>query len=111
MNWVKYVPIFFCLLMTFACTKSDPAKRQAMMQAQIDRRVTEFQANIDSRCRKSVLEEAERRVDSILILQSKSIPTVDSIRRPPKPIKPGKPVVPAVADTTPVRPMLEEEKK
>lgn len=107
MNELKHILMAFVVgILLTNCVKSDPAKKQELIQKRIDKRVADFRKGLVNRCQKKIYEEAETRVDSMLIDYSRNINTIDTVQRPPKPIKPAKPVVPGIKDDTPVKPIF-----
>ena len=86
------LPLILIIVLGFQ--DQDYSDREALMQAKVTDRVSEYQKSILKRCREKVLKEAGLRVDSILIERSEEIHTIDSLPRPTKPIKPTKPDMP-----------------
>ncbi len=102
-------PLILLLILGFQA--QDFSDREAMIQAKVDERVEEYRLGVLKRCRDRVMKEAGARVDSILIVRSAEIYTVDSIPRPTKPIKPIKPEVPLLDKSEPIVPILGKEEK
>ncbi len=98
----------FVLVIITGFQKQDFSDREAMIQAKVEERVNEYRRNLSRRCRDKVMKEAGIRVDSILIVRSEEIHTVDSIQRPDKPVKPNKPVVPLLEESEPIVPILKD---
>ena len=100
--------ILSILVMIMGFQKQDFSDREAMIQAKVDERVEEYRRSLVKRCRDKVMKEAGIRVDSILIVRSEEIHTVDSIPRPAKPVKPNKPEVPLLETSEPIVPVLKD---
>ena len=98
----------FILVMIMGFQKQDFSDREGMIQAKVDERVEEYRLSLLKRCREKVMKEAGARVDSILIVRSSEIHTIDSIPRPAKPVKPNKPVVPLLEESEPIIPILKD---
>lgn len=112
MNWkFTLLTVNLFILASLGFQQQDYSDRDAMIVADAEKRVADFRKSLLKRCRQKVMEEAELRVDSILIARSKELPTIDSLVKPPKPIKPYKPIVPPLKDTRPVTPILEGQVK
>jgi len=91
---VLWLILSLFLIIVLGFQDQDYSDREALIQAKVTERVSEYQKSTLKRCREKVLKEAGLRVDSILIDRSEEIHTVDSLPRPPKPIKPTKPDMP-----------------
>jgi len=96
----------FVLLLMLGFQEQDFSDREALMQVKVDERVEDYRLGLLRRCRDKVMKEAGIRVDSILILRSAEIYTVDSIPRPTRPIKPDKPEVPLLDKSEPIVPII-----
>ncbi len=94
------------LVIMLGFQQQDFSDREAMIQAKVFERVEDYRLNLQKRCREKVMKEANARVDSILIIRSEEIHTVDSIPRPVRPVKPDKPVVPLLNKTEPIAPII-----
>ncbi len=94
------------LVIMLGFQQQDFSDREAMIQAKVSERVEDYRLNLLKRCWDKVMKEASARVDSILIVRSEEIHTVDSIPRPVKPVKPYKPEVPLLDKTEPIAPVL-----
>lgn len=105
---ILYLLGSFVFILLLGFQKQDFSDRKALIQAKVDQRVEEYRLGIVKRCRDKVMKEAGVRVDSILIVQSGEIFTVDSIPRPTRPIKPNKPVVPLLEESDPIAPIIEK---
>jgi len=108
---VLFVLASFVLFLILGFQKQDFSDREALIQAKVDERVEDYRLGVVKRCRDKVMKEAGIRVDSILIVRSAEIYTVDSIPRPTKPIKPNKPEVPLLDKSEPIVPILGQEKE
>lgn len=90
----------------FAC--SPEVDREAQMQALVEQTVAERVATYErvrlQRCREEVLEEANRRLDSILIEQATL--QAGTGMKPPRPNRPGRPDIRQLEDTLPLKPLL-----
>jgi len=98
------VPLALVIMLGFQ--QQDFSDREALIEAKVIERVEDYRLSLLKRCRDKVMKEASARVDSILIVWSEEIHTVDSIPRPPKPVKPYKPEVPLLDKTEPIAPMI-----
>ncbi len=94
------------LVVILGFQEQDFSDREAMIKAKVSERVEDYRRSLKKRCRDKVMEEANIRVDSILIARSEEIYTVDSIPRPVKPIKPVKPEVPLLEKPEPIAPVV-----
>ena len=81
----------------------------ALMEAEVQKKLDDFRRVKEERCLEELLKEAGRRADSILINQA--FFERDTTLRPPKPLKPEKPEIKAYRDTTPLRPLFDPKKK
>ena len=82
---------------------------EAVIDQEVARRIQNYKQVRMDRCYEKALEEASRLADSILILEARL--ERDTLGKPPKPEKPEKPEIKAVLDSTPIKPLLEGEKK
>jgi|GEM_PF-2370858 len=97
-------PLVLVIMLGFQ--QQDFSDRQALIQAKVDERVEDYRLSLIKRCRDKIMKEANIRVDSILIVRSEEIYTIDSIPRPERPVKPNKPVVPLLDKSEPIAPII-----
>ena len=79
--------------------------REAMIAAEVERRVDDFIERRKKRCEEKVLKKAVEVVDSILIERARLM-TIDTFQKPPIPLRPEKPEVPINEDTSAIVPIL-----
>ena len=77
------------------------------MQNKLQEKIDRYKANQLKMCRRKILKEANKQVDSMLIAQAK-MQTIDTIAKPPLPIKPIKPVIKQATDVGDIKPVLEQ---
>lgn len=94
-------------LMSFTACGDDggvKGERMAYIERQVEERILEYKQILDERCYDTVLEEANRLTDSILLVRARL--ERDSLDKPPRPDKPDKPEVKTIIDSVPVAPLF-----
>ncbi len=102
----KMIKILFpvLILLFFACQpEDDRARRKKAIDKKIEERVANYIKIQKENCRKDLLEEASKIVDSILIVEARM--RIDSSRRLPKP---EKPTVMTPADSLEIAPFFKD---
>ncbi len=99
------------LVFLIACNAEEKEQQQmqALMEAEVSRRVLDYENIIKKQCFDRVLEEAVRISDSLLILEAQL--AQDTFTKPAKPSRPDKPELQVLKDTVPVKPFLQKNKK
>lgn len=92
------------LLATAFCAGCGPDK-EIIIQAKVKERLTAFREKKNAECRAELLAEAEKIVDSLLLVEAK-MELGDSLARL-RPFKPPKPSPLPPIDTLPVQPIFE----
>lgn len=98
----KWTLLCFCLLWLVSAF-SQKNNIKAEIRERVDRKVVQFIEQRKQDCLERAHREAKRRVDSLLksMAQSRSL---DTFRRPDKPIRPPRPEVEFPSDSSSIRP-------
>lgn len=98
------------MLTLTSCRFDDKAERRAEVQAltedYIEDRIERYREASMRRCREDIMEEAQRRVDSLILLEARG--ALDTLLRPQPLEKPERPQVQSVQDTLPLAPFLRD---
>ena len=105
---IKKILFFLLPLLIFGCLpkEDDRAKRKKEIDLKVAEQIANFTKIRKENCRKSILKEAGKIVDSLLILEARA--RVDSINKPPIPSKPIKPELREVKDSTAIAPFFKD---
>lgn len=96
------ITLAFC-----ACEEDQSSElKQQLIAEKVEERVQRLMDNKRIRCREELLENANQRVDSILIARAKA--NKDTIAKPPKPFKPDQPDAFLLEDTFAIVPLLKD---
>ena len=76
-----------------------------MIQAEVERRLSEFRKNKIKNCLEGLVEQATAEVDSLLIEQARL--NKNDLEKPAIPEKPEKPEIMSPLDTAPIQPIIE----
>ncbi len=96
----KWIPVI-CSLFIIACNPP-PAKTKAqVISERIKNRVTKWQANVEAKCTREVMEKATAIVDSTIKANARA--QKDTLFRP---IKPGHPDYTIPEDSIPIAPLI-----
>jgi len=77
---------------------------QQLMQAELDRRITNFKAVRARRCREELLEQAVLEADSILLVESRA-----SVKEPGRPPRVERPELRKPKDSLPIAPLFRRD--
>lgn len=80
------------------------AEAAQVMAQKLQEKVADFVANQQEQCRKTLLADATKMADSILVAEA--FYKRDTTLRPHQPSKPAPPPLKEIPDTTPVKPFL-----
>lgn len=103
---LKYHPLsLICILLVAltACVPDD-VDSTALVLERARERVIDLTLNLERDCREDMLEEAIRRVDSLLIDRARRMRRIEG--RPPRPNRPGAPPVKELSEPLPLRPLF-----
>lgn len=106
-EFLKY-SILFLLVLSWSCTP-EQGDRNAMIDEEVERRLSEFRKNKMKTCREELIKAATSEVDSLLIERARS--NKDELEKPEIPEKPMAPEIMTPLDSSPVQPILTEDKK
>lgn len=99
-NLMKYIFLLGAVVTMGACGE----RREAIIQAKVAERVTDFREKQWAKCRESLLREAERMADSLILADAQAALRDSLLRqRPSKPLPPA--ALPPI-DSAPVRPIF-----
>ncbi|HHH50175.1 MAG TPA: hypothetical protein ENK52_04270 [Saprospiraceae bacterium] len=100
--------IALLLFNSFALTEQQMKvlEKDPQVLEKFNERISEYIRVRNESCRKEVLEEANLRVDSILLAISRATKQ-KSLDRPPRPEKPPRPEMIQIKDTSPIQPLWE----
>ncbi|MEM8525758.1 MAG: hypothetical protein AAGG68_14040 [Bacteroidota bacterium] len=113
--WLKYNAhtlksfiIISILTIIFGACKEDRSAelKQQLIAEKVEERVQRLMNNKRIRCREELMENANQRVDSILIARARA--NKDTIVKPPKPLKPDQPDAFLLEDTFAINPLLKD---
>ncbi len=93
--------VFACLCLVFFACNGD---KEALVQAKVAERVTDFKKKKKMECLESLLQKAERTVDSLLLTEAQNALN-DSLAR----LRPGRPFLPPLIppiDSLTVKPIF-----
>ena len=99
--------VLIAILAACAPERDRSAEVEALIHKNAEERLESFRRIKMERCRESILEEATRVVDSLLIVEARL--EKDSSGRPVKPVRPPRPDIRQLQDSSPVKPLLSEE--
>ncbi len=103
-----YVLLAIFVLSCFSC-ESDAvknARRDKLIQAEVQRRIDEYLLTRTGNCEARLLEQASEKTDSILMEKAQELIKQDTIAIPNRPIKPGRPKLKTAKDTSDVQPII-----
>lgn len=91
--------IYISLLFFFfsACESATYVDKEGAIEEKVQERLAVFKKSITSRCKKSILKEAEALADSIILVRARLL--TDSLTKPNKPSRPEKPATIRVKDS------------
>lgn len=89
-----------------ACTERPKGKTKAeVIRERLSKKVNQWRASVEDKCRRDVMTTATKIVDSTLIANARARKEKEE-NRPKKPRKPGQPEVEIPEDTTPIAPLF-----
>ncbi len=103
--FLKY-PFVILLVLSWSCTP-EQGDRKAMIDEEVERRLSEFRKNKSKTCREELIKAATLEVDSLLIERARL--NKNELEKPEIPEKPIAPEIMTPLDSSPVQPILEEE--
>lgn len=107
---IKHIIILLLAIgLSSACLRERDrsAEVQALIEQTVEERLANYKRIRMERCRENIIKEANRIVDSLLIVEARR--EKDTLQRPPKPARPEKPELKTLDDTTKVKPLLPPE--
>ena len=96
------------ILFSFALTPEEMKvlEKDPQVLEKLNERLSEYTRIRNKSCRKKVLEEANLRVDSMLLTISRTAKQ-EALDKPPLPEKPAHPEIIEIKDTSPIQPLWE----
>jgi len=107
---MKHLPWVIVMLLTLsqvACISDQEysgEEVEALMQAELQRRLTNFRAVRSQRCYDEMLKEAIRQADSIMVVRAR-----EAVPNPGRPGRPERPQQRQAKDSLPVKPLFERD--
>jgi len=97
-----------CILIS-ACEDSEIQKEaiEDLVDREVAARIEQYTLTLEKKCLEKVFIEANRIVDSMLIMDAKL--SLDTIDRPPKPEKPETPEIKLLEDSLQVAPLFNQD--
>ena len=114
MKYNFLISLIFAFLVVFSFMafqntgKEDPAI-QAMIDEEVERRISEYKSLRLQKCYERILKVADLKADSIIFALAREDFRMDSIPRPKIPERPKRPGIKPPRDTTPVVPLLSKD--
>ena len=106
---IYMLPVIVPVFMVQGCLKERDrdTEVQAKIEQTVEDRLVNYRKVRMERCRESIMEEATRVTDSLMIVEARM--DKDLMDRPPIPPKPERPEILELQDTTPIKPLLANE--
>jgi len=95
MKAIVYISLLF--LFMGSCESATHVDKEVAIEEKVQERLAEFKRIITTRCKKKVLEEAEKLADSIILERARLL--TDSLAKPDKPSRPEKPETMRIKDS------------
>lgn len=108
-NLINVLFLSFLLLSISSCLNNEeysPEEIQQLIQNEVDKRVEEYVSIRKSQCEESLLTEATRLLDSILIAEAREMR--DTLFQPFKPERPETPAFKKLDKDIPLKPLFEK---
>ncbi len=108
-NLINVLFLSFLLLSISSCLNNEeysPEEIQQLIQNEVDKRVEEYVSIRKSQCEESLLTEATRLLDSILIAEAREMR--DTLFQPVKPERPETPAFKKLDKDIPLKPLFEK---
>ena len=105
---LKSFSVLALLILIFSACEEDQSVelKQQLIAEKVEERIQRLMNNKRIRCREELMENANQKVDSILIARAKA--NKDTIAKPPKPFKPDQPDAFLLEDTFAINPLLKD---
>lgn len=103
--WGLFLLLFPCLFGCLDRKEYAQSDMDALIEKEVEQRVEVFVRTKEERCMEDILKEANRLADSIMVVQA--FFDRDTFSRPVKPFRPDKPHIRILQDTTPVKPLFQ----
>lgn len=103
------VLLFASVLFFGACEPQPKIDRDALVEAEVEKKLRKYKIVHWNNCEESVLKAAKEIVDSTMLARARNIRVIDPVSRPEKPTKPLIPETKILEDTLPLKPILEDQ--